>query len=573
MKLVLRGALLASATLLASNAAFAATDNQILETRLKNAAAREELNTIAPALTDAAFHDVLRDFAKHAPRDPSRCVDARTDRVAGKYAVSYDAQGKPCRIYDLSFPTMESLFQKGSFSKVPVQSFGATDYLNWMNGNYQAVLDKISGFPTALNRGEPDALAGWVKKIEFKKDRVNGLLATATVRETGLPASFSAADLEIGKNFRFSEKEQARLKQSIAIAARTGSNGQSLMSATDMAEWNAIVERPEALLEKIKFNWDDVQKVYNVALEGQFLPIRGPIALVDYSATYKTAVERTLRSLLQQGFGKILPFIPGPAQRVIGVVVNDAFMFVNTAYDYQINQLENSLRKAQTGTLVTGLDAASAERGMNILHGGKADIVQAYMLSVVQKKPFNWNSFEEIGRTSRYATEKSREIMLTNLNSQMTLKNGCQMTLVDDYFGLCTKNGKHDLHSLISTNTVLFWNLGGPMVYQYETPSSVTLKRSATYVLSAAAYMIDLPIVPQLTSYLANALRSYATAGITDQAFLHNSLYIAKLNGSIGEKDAEMNKWMYLQNINPFLPKSAEFESRIIDANAALLQR
>jgi len=571
MKLILKGALLASAFV--ATGAFAATDNEILEARLKKAAAAEQLNTIAPTMDDATFHDVLKDFVRNAPSDATRCVDSRSERIAGKYAISYAADGSPCRIYDLSFPTLQTLFAKGAFTKLPVQSFGAKDYLNWMNGNYQAVLDKIEGFPTALSRGEPEALAGWVSKVEFRKDRVNGLLAGDVVKETGLPAKFTAADLELGTKFKFTEQEQARLKQAIAKGAQVGVNGVAALSAQDVSEWNAIVERPEALLEKIRFDWNDVKKVYDVFLEGNFLPVRGPIALVDYSASYKMAVERTLRSLIRSGLSKIVKYVPGQAQRIVGVVLDDAFMFVETAYDYQINQLENSLRKAQEGTLVTGLDATAAERGMNILHGGKADIVNAYMMSVIQKKPFNWNSFEDIGRTQRYSTEKVREVTLTNLNSKMTLKDGCQMSLVDGYFGVCEKAGKRTLHSLISTNTVLFFNLGGPVVYQYDAPSMVTLKRSATYVLSAAAYMIDLPIVPQLTSYLANALRSYATAGITDQAFLHNSLYIQKLNGSIGDKDAEMNKWLYLSNINPFLPKSEQFESRMIDANAALLKR
>ena len=572
MKLILKGALLASA-LVASHSAFAANDNQILEARLKNAAARERINTLAPVMNENAFHDVLKDFVRNAPADTERCVDARHERIAGKYEISYAADGSPCRIYDLSFPTLQTLFAKNAFTKLPVQSFGARDYLNWMNGNYQAVLDKIDGFPTALDKGEPDALAGWVKKVNFRKDRINGLLAAATVKETGLPASFTAADLEIGKNFRFSDKEQARLKQAIAKGAKPGVNGAAALTAEDVVEWNAIVERPEALLEQIKFNWNDVKKVYDVFLEGQFLPVRGPIALVDYSASYKMAVERTIRSLLQSGISKLIGYIPGQAQRIVGVVVKDAFMFVETAYDYQINELENTLRKTQDGELATSLDATAAERGMNILHGGKSDIINAYMTSVIQKKPFNWNAFEEIGRTQRYATEKTREVTLTNLNSRMTLKDGCAMTLVDGYYGICAKDGKQTLHSLISTNTILFWNLGGPVVHEYATPSGVTLKRSATYVLSAAAYMIDLPILPQLTSYLADALRSYATAGITDQAFLHNTLYLRKLGGKLADQDLEMNKWFYLSNINPFLPKSEQFENRMIDANAALLKR
>lgn len=564
-------AVLASAFIFTGHSALAATDNEILEARLQKVAPKDK--PLVQGLTTESWETVLQRFIADQPKGGTKCVDSRTERLAGKYEVSYTADGQPCRIYDLSFPTLETLFAKRAVTTLPVQGFSARDYLNWMNGNYQAVVDKINGFPASLGRGETEGLAGWVKRVEFKQDRINGLLAAATVKETGLPAQFSAADLELGNRFQFSAQEKARLKEALAIGAKAGPNGLALLSAQDQASWQEAIERPESLLEKIKFNWDDARKVYDVFVEGEFLPVRGPIALVDYSMTYKLAVERTLRSLVQSALEKLVQFVPGQAQRIVSVVLTDTFMFINTAYDYQLNQLEGTLRKAQNSQLSLSLDANSTERGMNILFGGKSDLITAYMMSVIQKKKFDWNQFEEAGRKARYTAEKQREIMLTNMHSRMVQNDGCSIEIVEGYFGLCTKNNTHNLHSMISEHKILFWNLGGPMMYQYEMPSGVTLKRSASYVLSVGAGMFDLPIVKGLMGYLATQLKGYATAGITDQAFLHNSLYLQKQAGSIGEKDQAMLGWMYLQNINPFLPKTADLESRIINANAALLRR
>ena len=571
MKKIIHATMLASALLFTGHSAIAASDNEVLEARLKKSMPKSQ--PAVQGLATESWQTVLQRFLADQPKGGTKCVDSRTERLAGKYEVSYTAEGQPCRIYDLSFPTLETLFAKRAVTNLPVQGFAARDYLNWLNGDYQAVVDKISGFPASLERGETEGLANWVKRVEFKKDRINGLLAAATVKETGLPAQFSAADLELGNRFQFSKEEKAKLKQALAIGAKSGPGGLALLSAEDQISWQEAIERPESLLEKIKFNWDDARKVYDVFVEGEFLPVRGPIALVDYSMTYKLAVERTLRSLVQSALEQIVQYVPGQAQRIVSVVLSDTFMFINTAYDYQLNQLEGTLRKAQNGQLALSLDATNTERGMNILFGGKSDLVTAYMMSVIQKKKFDWNQFEEAGRKARYTAEKQREIMLTNLHSRMVQKDGCSMEIVEGYFGLCTKAGKHNLHSMISEHSILFWNLGGPMMYHYEMPSGVTLKRSASYVLSVGAGMFDLPIVKGLMGYLATSLKTYATAGITDQAFLHNSLYLEKQAGSIGEKNQAMLGWMYLQNINPFLPKSEALESRIIDANAALLRR
>jgi hypothetical protein len=567
MQSILRAAAFASAFLFTAQAASAATDTEILEARLKKAqASAQSVSALGNANDWLAAASRL---AKDAPSGATRCVDARTETFGGKYAISYDAAGNPCRIYDLSFATLQTITAKSQITQLPVQSFGARDYLAWMDGRYDQVLAKISAFPAALSNGDKSELAGWTQKLEFKAARVNSLMANSN--EIGLPSSFSAADLQLGANFKFNAKERKNLKDAMAIADRSVQGG--LFSANEAAEWENAIDNPETLLEHIKFNWNDAKKVYDVFLDGQFLPVRGPIALVDYSATYKLTVERVLRSILQSALGKLVQFVPGQAQHIVSVALTDSFMFIEMAYDYQINQLEGTLRKVQSAEVASTLDAKAAERGMNILFGAKADLVNAYILAAVQKKPFDWRQFEEMGRKTRYATEKARDIMLTNLNSQMVQKDGCEMTLVDGYFGICAKDGKQSLHSMISSSTFLFWNLGGPTVFEYGSPNSVLMKRSASYLLSVAAGMLELPYLSSITNFLAGSLKSYATAGITDEAFHRNTLFLDKAKRGLNSKELEVYSKLYLQNLNLLLSKTESQEAAVINANLSLLKK
>src|SRR5262245_47264909 len=60
-----------------------------------------------------------------------RCSDAQVTEFGDKYVLSRDESGQPCRIYDLSFPTLQSVFSKRVVSKLPVQPLKAKHYLNW----------------------------------------------------------------------------------------------------------------------------------------------------------------------------------------------------------------------------------------------------------------------------------------------------------------------------------------------------------------------------------------------------------------------------------------------------------
>ncbi|HRO68663.1 MAG TPA: hypothetical protein PL182_13910, partial [Pseudobdellovibrionaceae bacterium] len=86
---------------------------------------------------------------------PAVCAEADWSTFGGKYALSTDPQtGKPCRIYDLSFPTLKTFlgFAKGqTVSKIPVERFSSKDYLNWMRGNYGDVYKRIIDIRSNFN--------------------------------------------------------------------------------------------------------------------------------------------------------------------------------------------------------------------------------------------------------------------------------------------------------------------------------------------------------------------------------------------------------------------------------------
>jgi hypothetical protein len=516
-------------------------DDRELETRLKSQKAPD---AVQPYYGHRSWPVVLRRLRESRPE--SRDCKEATLKRSGRYGLTRDEDGSPCRIYDLSFPTLETLLS-GPVAKLPVQRLRSRDFLNWMDGDYEAVLGRMQDFRADFGQLQPGEMAGWVTSLRFRRQPVS-----ARVKATGLPETFTAAELEIGSRFRFSPAERRRLKEAL------GEDG--VLSRADRKEWERVIDDPEALLAQIRFRWNDLEKVYDVFLEGQFLPVRGPIALVDFSAGHKVAVERILRSLLHSALNQLLRFVPAPAQQILTVVLNDSFFFLNISYEYQLNQLEEALRSGD-------LQLDESQSAINLLFAGRSGLVSQLILDAIQGRPFDWARIEEAGGSLRYRLEKQREIHLTNMHSRMVLREGCRMTILASYFGVCEKEGRRNLHSLISEDSVLFWRLGAPLLYRYQAPSSVLLQRSASYLLSVGAGLLNLPILPGLSSILADGLRTFATTGVKDEAFLRSWL------SRNGEDNAELRLWLYRQNLTPFLPKSEAQEARVVEANEALLRK
>lgn len=486
--------------------------------------------------TPQDWRTLAKSLVEQAPPPAKGCTEVRRQSIGATYVLTFDAQGRPCHLYDLAFPTLQTLSTPVRVGRLPLQTFGARDYLDWLEGRYEKVLGRMHEFQARADQPAPD----WARGLRFKK--VN--FAAGRVPGTSLPASFAASDLELGGGFGWSPRDRALLSR--------------LMHALPTEQWGPVLERPESLLAAIKFNWNDLEKVYEIALDGQFLPLRGPVILVDFDHSYRLAVQTLLRSLTHSALRELTKYIAPPARSIITIAIDDGFEFLEMAYAYQLNRLEVTLDHQ------TQIDGALAERGSNILAGGRADFVTEYLKSVILKQPFDWSGFEDLGRTLRYGNQRRRDIKMSQLNSRMVLEDGCTMSLVYDYFGVCAKDGRERMHTMISDLTILSWNLGAPVVHDPQSPSQVLLRRGAAYMLSVGSRLVTLPYLGFLMQKLTQISKQYAFAGIVDEGFLRGHL-------SMRSGDAELSHLLYLQNLNAFLAKSQAAEDAIVNANSEQL--
>ena len=117
-------------------------DDIQLEQRIMNLSGRQQLEdkvTQVQALSLAQGIAKLRLFKQSADAKTVGCVDTRKMTFANKYVMSFDEQGAPCRIYDLSFPNIQALFTRKKVTQVPVRKITSKDYLNLLDGNLNAI--------------------------------------------------------------------------------------------------------------------------------------------------------------------------------------------------------------------------------------------------------------------------------------------------------------------------------------------------------------------------------------------------------------------------------------------------
>ncbi len=199
-------------------------------------------------------------------------------------------------------------------------------------------------------------------------------------------------------------------------------------------------------------------------------------------------------------------------------------------------------------------------------------MVSSYILAVAQQKEFDWQNFDKLGRTARYSAEKQREIMMGKMNSKLVLEKKCDVELFQSYFAVCSKNGqKNAVYSIISDQTFAVKNFGAPLIYRFQRPYEVSLIRGGTWVLSVALRIVGLPLSRTVTNQLNSILKNFMKSGIMDEALLKNNLTAQKDAGVLAGDQNSMLNWLFIQNLNPFLPKSINSESNLIAINKQLL--
>lgn len=549
-------------------------DDLLLEQRVQAIAGEvADKKEVQASFSMADSISKLRIFKSTADSKVPACQDVTKKVFGKKYVLTFDAQNKPCRIYDLSFPNLQAMFTRKKATQIPVRMVSSKDYLNWLDGNMEALQQSNEEYKKYFNP-RIAARNSWTSKLRFRNIPAAVPGSKSSLFDIGLPQSFSLADLDIGNRFRFDSRTMSELNQLIGQVKKS-EMAYGLTESEGIASDYLIkvMNTPETLLQGIRFNWNDMDKVYDVILEADFLPIKGPVALVDYQRQYKYAVEKMFRSILSTGLYQLSRFIPNQVVSAsVEVLVDDAFEQLEMAYEYQMLQLEDALKTIAADEKSPLAAEIAPNYALNLLYGQKSDLFSSYILAVAQQKEFDWQNFDKLGRTARYSAEKQREIMMGKMNSKLVLEKKCDVELFQNFFAVCSKNGqKNALYSIISDQTLAVKNFGAPLIYRFQRPYEVSLIRGGTWVLSVALRIVGLPLSRTITYQLNSILKNFMKAGIMDEALLKNNLTAQKDAGVLAADQNGMLNWLFIQNLNPFLPKSINSESNLIAINKQLL--
>ncbi len=496
---------------------------------------------------------VLNNFQGVAETKTPHCKDVGHTTFAGRYVLTTDAAGKSCRIYDLSFPTLKTLFSGNKIMQIPVQLHAAGEYLNWLDGNFDGINASTEQFKKSFSSRDV-VEKSWLSLLKFRN---------APKFVAGIPQSFRISDLDLGSNFQFDATTKTAIQNFIV-------NSQGLDPVASEF-FMKVLNNPITMLQGIRLNWNDMDKVYDVILEGEFLPLSGPVALVEFQTQYKYAVEKIFRSVLSTGLQELARLIPVPmVSSAVEVLVTDTFEQIEMAYSYQMFLLEDTLRSSIGNSETAVIDSNTAVHSLNLLYGQRADLFSTYIMAAAQQKAFDWQNFEKIGRSARYADEKGRDIAMSKMNSKLVLEKQCQSEFLHEYFTVCSKAGeKEGIYSLISEQKIFGKSLGAPQIYNFQKPYEIALIRGGTWALSIGLRIVGLPISRTVVYNLDSVLKNYMHAGILDEAILRNNLEAQPQQSMsiLSNSGSEVLKWLYIQNLNPFLSKSIDQENGQIDAN------
>ncbi|MFN9066397.1 MAG: hypothetical protein ACK5V3_04165, partial [Bdellovibrionales bacterium] len=416
------------------------------------------------------------------------CRDNRKVLFSEKYVLTYDEKGQPCRVYDLSFPNLMALTTKKQLLQIPMRKMTSRDYLDALDQNWEAIQQRNRQF--ALRFSPRTATqTSFVGNLKFKVPPK--YVFGSQMGSSGLPLSFSLADLQLNKPFVLAEQLQADFQNLMARLDGQGSN----------SLYQQLAEKPERLLQAVKFEWNDLDKVYNVILDGRFLPFVGPVEVLSFQEQYRAPVEQLTRQILGDLIRQLARLIPDPTiQSIVEVVVQDVFEQIDLLYRYQSLRLEQALTTLQKSQLKPEDYRNLNGRAVNILYGQRADFISSFILAAAQGQEFDWYAIEKMGSSSRYSIDKQRKIMMSKMHSRLVLEKKCETQIISDYFANCIKNGqKIGVYSLISEQSIPFKSFGAPLVYHYQRPSTVALVRSGLWILSAGLRVVGLPLSRPIT--------------------------------------------------------------------------
>lgn len=543
-------------------------DDLELERRVSEAQSGLSINAVKPEKPKLTAQHLAAFWALNEKTNSVKCQDHRKVLFAEKYVMTFDERGAPCRVYDLSFPNVQALMTRKSLFQVPTRKLTSRDFLDALDQNWEAIQKRNQQYAQTFN---PKAAAqnSFVAQLKFKS--TPRFVVGSQIGNKGLPAQFTLADLRLGTQFKLNDQVKADFQKLLRqLEASHGPQSVNTQHTTDL--YQRLLAQPELILQSVKFEWNQLDKVYDVILDGRFLPFMGPVEVINFREQYRAPVEKLTRQLLGDVLSYAAMFIPEPTiSSVVEIAIDDIFDQIELMYSYQALRLEQTL-ETMNRSLLKENEAQAVTRAANILYGQKADFITSFIMSAVQGQEFDWYAIEKMGASSAYNSEKQRKIMMSKMHNKLVLEKNCQTELVSNYFAICTKNGKKEaVYSLISEQSLPFFSFGAPQVFNYEYPARVSMIRGGSWLLSVGLRIVGLPLSRNITWTLDGYLKTFMRAGLLDEAFLQGHLLRLKNLNQMTPETESMMKWIYIQNLNPFLPKSHKMELQMIESNKQLM--
>lgn len=480
-----------------------------------------------------------------------KCVATSTAELSKRFMATRDANGKLCKIYDLSFPTLSTLFAKKPASTLRIKKANLDDYRNFLYGK----VGELEGREFLEQEiTQKDLQNSWYGQLKFKPNR------NLRVHRDGVIESFQFSDVEM-----FSQKIAFNQEQKKYLRSMLSSMGAERSSTEN------FINNPRNFLENITFEYDSLKRAYEVFLDFDFLPIRGPIASVDHDLQYRGWMQKQIRRLVLSAINKLLqPASLTVTGRIATVVINDAFELIEMTYDFQRAQLDQVIRMALAGTITTPLSQKELQDSLYLLYVQDSQTVVAIIQKLIQTGTASIDNLYPYGKAASIQSYNMKVSLSDSNFSKLYYELACDLKDIGYFFARC--DGGDEVYSTLSESKFLFWNMGQTKIINLAKPWEVYTKRMMAYLLAGGVEVFLMNFPDWITSNVISALKGYATAGVIDEAYVVSDIYE---KSSRGLRVTNFERETYLnimdKNFIPFLPKSEESLNNVVATHRRML--
>jgi hypothetical protein len=479
----------------------------------------------------------------------SNCDEKRQTPNSARFVTTYDGTGRPCKLYDLSFPTLQTLFAKKAVSTIPVEQFSSEDYWNWYRGNFDKVIARYETAKTK-NISPEDLDQFWGEGVDFER-----------LPQSARGGEFSLADIVPSGNFQWDQQTNQLFNQ-----LRPFNRDPFLKS---------LMNDPYELMENTKLKWDPLKKAYEVFISFDFLPLKGPISLVDYNNQYALGMQSLIRYVLETSIVNLAQFIPAKTpRRIVQVVFSDVFTALDHLYNYQITRLKETLKANKANKVPTKNSPQLLEQSLNLLYASGTDVFSQILVNFIQTRELDLGNIEELGEQAQFTEQKVFRSNKGRIHNSLVKDKGCDTEIIMDHYAVCRKDGgRQGVYSLLSESSLGFYNMGATQLYDYSFPAKRALFRSLSYMLSAGIRIWS-PLGYMISFSIADVFKTYAFAGVQDEA-----IFLQRIeNGNVDPRfenpfESKVINWVQSQNMNPLIPRSSSATESIIQKNQYLLDQ